>query len=70
LPAAVRQQLTTLAHDVFVSGYIDALKQTLIVPIAVLALTAFSALLIKRRRRAAAAAPGAEPAAQEVAAAS
>src|SRR6202140_1217963 len=70
LPPAVRQQLTTLAHDVFVSGYIDALKQTLVVPIAVLALTAFSALLIKRRRRAAAAAPGAEPAAQEVAAAS
>jgi hypothetical protein len=47
----VAQQLTVLAHDVFVSGYIDALKQTLVVPIAVLALTAFSALLIKRRQR-------------------
>jgi EmrB/QacA subfamily drug resistance transporter len=51
LPPAVAQQLTSLAHDVFVSGYIDALKQTLVVPIAVLALTAFSALLIKRRQR-------------------
>jgi MFS family permease len=70
LPAAVRQQLTTLAHDVFVSGYIDALKQTLVVPIAVLALTAFSALLIKRRRRVAPSVQEAEPAAQEVATAS
>jgi EmrB/QacA subfamily drug resistance transporter len=51
LPPAVAQQLTALAHEVFVSGYIDALKQTLVVPIAVLALTAFSALLIKRRQR-------------------
>jgi EmrB/QacA subfamily drug resistance transporter len=51
LPPAVGQQLTALAHQVFVSGYIDALKQTLVVPIAVLALTAFSALLIKRRAR-------------------
>lgn len=51
LPPAVAQQLTALAHDVFVTGYIDALKQTLVVPIAVLALTAFSALLIKRYQR-------------------
>lgn len=49
LPPAVAQQLTSLAHDVFVSGYIDALKPTLLVPIAVLVLTAFSALLIRRR---------------------
>src|ERR1700704_883345 len=63
LPPAVRQQLVTLAHDVFVSGYIDALKQTLGGPIAVLFLTAFSAILIKSRPR-----PGddkAEPASQE-----
>ena len=51
LPPAVAQQLTALAHDVFVSAYIDALKQTLVLPIVVLALTAFSALLIKRRAR-------------------
>ncbi|HEY8840838.1 MAG TPA: DHA2 family efflux MFS transporter permease subunit [Candidatus Dormibacteraeota bacterium] len=54
LPPAVAQQLTALAHDVFVSGYIDALKQTLVLPIVVLALTAFTALLIKRRVRQAA----------------
>ena len=70
LPPAIRQQLTMLAHDVFVSGYIDALKQTLVVPIAVLALTAFSALLIKRRSRAATTVQEGEPAPQEVAAAS
>jgi EmrB/QacA subfamily drug resistance transporter len=51
LPPAVAQQLTALAHDVFVTGYIDALKQTLVLPIVVLALTAFTALLIKRRKR-------------------
>ncbi|HXC78194.1 MAG TPA: DHA2 family efflux MFS transporter permease subunit [Candidatus Acidoferrum sp.] len=51
LPPAVAQQLTLLAHDVFVTGYIDALKQTLVLPIVVLALTGFSTLLIKRRKR-------------------
>jgi hypothetical protein len=42
-----------LAHDVFVSAYIDAMKQTLVLPIAVLVFTAFTALLIRRRVRAA-----------------
>jgi EmrB/QacA subfamily drug resistance transporter len=51
LPPAVAQQITSLAHDVFVTAYIDALKPTLVVPIAVLALTALSALLIKRYQR-------------------
>jgi MFS family permease len=51
LPPSVAAQLTSLAHQVFVSAYIDALKQTLVVPIAVLALTAFSALLIRRYER-------------------
>src|ERR1700681_310408 len=51
LPPAVAQQLTSLAHEVFVSGYIDALKQTLVVPIGVLVFTALSALLIKRFQR-------------------
>jgi hypothetical protein len=51
LPPDVALQLTSLAHDVFVTAYIDALKPTLVVPIAVLALTALSALLIKPFRR-------------------
>ena len=69
LPPAVAAQLTSLAHQVFVSGYIDALKQTLVLPIAVLAVTAFSALLIKRRARPVEMEQG-EPAAEKVAAAS
>src|SRR3979409_1319314 len=67
LPPAVAQQLAALAHDVFVSGYIDALKQTLVLPIVILALTAFTALLIKRRARQAV--PQAELAPDEVSAA-
>jgi EmrB/QacA subfamily drug resistance transporter len=51
LPPAIAQQITALAHDVFVSAYIDAMKGTLTVPIAFLALTALTTLLIKRRGR-------------------
>jgi len=54
LPPAVQHQLTVLAHDVFVSAYIDAMKSTLVVPIAFLAFTALTTLLIKRRKRPAA----------------
>jgi MFS family permease len=67
LPPDVAQQITTLAHDVFVTGYIDALKPTLVLPIAVLALTALSTLLIKRRKRTEV--PQAEPASEELSAA-
>ncbi len=54
LPPAVQHQLTVLAHDVFVSAYIDAMKSTLVVPIAFLAFTALTTLLIRRRQRPAA----------------
>src|SRR6266852_3729327 len=54
LPPAVQQQLAALSHDVFVSGYIDAMKTTLLVPIAFLGFTALTALLIRRRARPAA----------------
>ena len=50
VPASVAHQLAALAHSVFVSGFIDAMKGTLVVPIAFLALTAASTALIKRRR--------------------
>src|SRR5256885_9495884 len=55
IPESVAQQVSAIAHDVFVSAYIDAMKHTLIVPIAFLAFTALTTLLIKRRRRPAAA---------------
>ena len=54
LPPSVQHQITALAHDVFVSGYIDAMKATLVVPIAFLAFTALTTLLIRRRQRPAA----------------
>lgn len=55
LPPDVQHQLTVLAHDVFVSAYIDAMRSTLVVPIAFLAFTALTTLFIKRRQRPAAA---------------
>jgi EmrB/QacA subfamily drug resistance transporter len=67
LPPDVATQITALAHDVFVTGYIDALKPTLVLPISVLALTALSALLIKGRRRSEV--QQAEPAVEELSAA-
>ncbi len=54
IPPAALHQLTSLAHDVFVSGYIDAMRSTLVVPISVLAFAALTTLLIKRRKRPAA----------------
>jgi hypothetical protein len=55
LPPAVQHQLSVLAHDVFVSGYIDAMKGTLVVPVAFLAFTALTTLLIRGYQRPAAA---------------
>src|SRR5579859_168073 len=49
LPPSVATLISNLGHDVFVSAFIDAMKATLAVPIAFLALTAVSTLLIKRR---------------------
>jgi len=54
LRPAVAHQLTVIAHDVFVSGFIDAMKTTFVVPIAVLAFTALTTLLIRRKARPAA----------------
>jgi EmrB/QacA subfamily drug resistance transporter len=51
LPPGVASQINALAHDVFVSAYIDAMHSTLVVPIAFLAFTAITTLLIRRRPR-------------------
>ena len=48
---AVAAQVSAIAHAVFVSAYIDAMKTTFVLPIAFLVLTAFTTLLIKRRKR-------------------
>src|SRR5881409_886547 len=57
IPPAVAQQVQAIAHDVFVAAYIDAMKATFVVPIAFLALTALTTVLIKRRKRETAAQP-------------
>ena len=51
IPPAVAQQLASLAHDVFVSGYIEAMKNSFVLPIIFLAFTALTTLLIRRRPR-------------------
>jgi len=51
IPPAVAAQVSAIAHAVFVSAYIDAMKTTFVLPIAFLVLTAFTTLLIKRRKR-------------------
>ena len=61
VPPDVAQRIAAIAHDVFVLGYIDAMKATFIVPIVFLAFTALTTVFIRRRPRAAAA----EPAARE-----
>ena len=53
IPPAAAHQLTVLAHDVFVSAFIDAMKSTFILPVVFLAFTAATTLLIKRRPSAA-----------------
>jgi EmrB/QacA subfamily drug resistance transporter len=53
IPAAVAHQLATLAHNVFVTAYIDAMKATLAVPIAFLFFTALTTVFIKQQPRAA-----------------
>jgi EmrB/QacA subfamily drug resistance transporter len=56
IPPQVAAQITRAAHDVFVNGYVNAMRPTLAVPVVVLALGALSCTLIQRRRTESAAA--------------
>jgi EmrB/QacA subfamily drug resistance transporter len=51
IPPAVAQQVNAIAHDVFVSGYIDAMKHTFMLPIVFLTFTVLTTFLIRRRPR-------------------
>jgi EmrB/QacA subfamily drug resistance transporter len=51
LPPQARHQVALIAHDVFLYGFIYAMRPTLAVPIAALALGAVSCLGIRRYRR-------------------
>ncbi len=50
IPAQVAQQIERVAHDVFMRGFIDAMRPTLVLPIAVLIVAAASCLAIAQRR--------------------
>ena len=56
VPLQVQHMLTQLGHDVFAYGYLDAMRQSLYVPVAAMAVAAASCLLIQRVRTADAAA--------------
>ncbi len=51
VPPQVAAQVARVAHDVFVNGYVNAMRPTLAVPVAVLLLSALSCAFIQRRRR-------------------
>ena len=53
VPPQVVQQLAQISHDVFVTAFVEAMKATLYLPVAVLALASLSCLLIQRRAAAA-----------------
>jgi EmrB/QacA subfamily drug resistance transporter len=50
VPSQFADQIGRIAHDVFAYGFINAMRPTLLVPIAVLALGALSCIGVKRRR--------------------
>lgn len=53
LPAQVAARIGQLIHDVFVNGYVAAMRPTVAVAIGVLAVASLSCLLVVNRRRAA-----------------
>jgi EmrB/QacA subfamily drug resistance transporter len=69
IPEQARDLITRLGRAVFEKGFTDAMRISLILPIAVMGLAALSVLLVKRRKRPADAADpeGAEPAEASVA---
>jgi EmrB/QacA subfamily drug resistance transporter len=50
VPAPIVHQLQQFFHDVFVQGYLDAMRPTLAVPVIMLLVGALSCLAIQRRR--------------------
>jgi hypothetical protein len=48
VPEEVVQKIGEMAHDVFIHGYVDAMKPTLIVPVVAMACGALLCLAVKR----------------------
>lgn len=63
VPAQVVQQLQQAAHDVFANAYVNAMRVTLVLPVAVLCLALLMTLAVRRQRAEpeTAPAPAAEP---------
>jgi EmrB/QacA subfamily drug resistance transporter len=51
LPPQVASQIAQIAHEVFAHAFVDAMKPTMLVPVAVLMLGALSCFAIRRRRQ-------------------
>jgi hypothetical protein len=51
VPASIVHQLQQFFHDVFVQGYLDAMRPTLAVPVIMLLVGALSCLAIQRQRQ-------------------
>jgi EmrB/QacA subfamily drug resistance transporter len=62
LPPLLAEQVARLAHEVFAAGFVDAMRPTLLVPVAALAVGALSCLAVERRPRTPAPAARPEPA--------
>jgi EmrB/QacA subfamily drug resistance transporter len=50
VPPEIAAQIAALAHDVFAHAFLDAMRPTLLVPVAVILVGAVSCVAIKRRR--------------------
>jgi hypothetical protein len=49
VPAQVAQLLAQISHDVFVNAYLEAMKSTLYLPVAVVLLAAVVTVLLRRQ---------------------
>jgi EmrB/QacA subfamily drug resistance transporter len=58
-PATLAHQIALIGHDVFTTGFVQAMRQTAVMPVAVMVLAALSCLAIRGRKAATAAAAGA-----------
>jgi EmrB/QacA subfamily drug resistance transporter len=52
LPVNLAAEVARIGHDVFTFGFVDAMRTTMIMPVALLAVGALSCLAIKRQQRA------------------
>jgi EmrB/QacA subfamily drug resistance transporter len=66
LPARLAAEVARIGHEVFTSGYVQAMRSTMLLPVILLAVGAVSCLALRERRPAAS--PGPRPPAAETAA--